>query len=293
MTKAELIERILQSTDLPAHVPKKSVGEIVDLVFGELADYFSAEQSKGARATRFTYPGFGTFTKKTRSARKGVHPQTLEPIEIPAMDTVDFKPSAEFKRSMNTRGSGTRRSVRRARRTGEGRTARETPATGHGTETTPVTAAKAADHGSLRLQAELRSRKRRRPALEASAPPASGRPCTQASLELDPGPDAVSEPAVPEDNPRQGTLFDRDGAVSCPSGRRLRTRDEVALETSLEDMLELPSPPMQSATGTEAQAETRPSSPAKKRGIAAKRPIPGSASPDASNAGRGGRRSAS
>ena len=101
MTKAELIEKISRSKDLPPDLTKKCIAEIVELTFSELAQYF--ERAKVTRNTspRFTFPGFGTFTKKKRSARRGVNPRTLEPMEIEAFYTLDFKPAAGLRKSMN------------------------------------------------------------------------------------------------------------------------------------------------------------------------------------------------
>jgi DNA-binding protein HU-beta len=50
---------------------------------------------------RFTYPGFGTFTRKVRPARAGRHPQTGERIELPERITVAFQPGLELKESLN------------------------------------------------------------------------------------------------------------------------------------------------------------------------------------------------
>ena len=41
--------------------------------------------------------GFGTFSKKTRSARTGRNPATGQPMEIKASTTVGFKPSQALK----------------------------------------------------------------------------------------------------------------------------------------------------------------------------------------------------
>ena len=41
--------------------------------------------------------GFGTFTITERKARKGVNPQTGEPMDIAASKTIKFKPSAQIK----------------------------------------------------------------------------------------------------------------------------------------------------------------------------------------------------
>jgi len=101
MTKAEFIEKITKSRNLPPDVSKKLVQQILDLAFDELGSYFARARVTKNQTPRFTYPGFGTFTKKQRQARKGVNPRTLEPMRIDASFTVDFKPGVEFKRALN------------------------------------------------------------------------------------------------------------------------------------------------------------------------------------------------
>ena len=101
MTKAELIDRIARSRDLPPDMTKKCVAQIVDLAFGELSSYFSRAKVTRNKNVRFSYPGFGVLSKKKRSARKGVNPRTLEPMEIEASFTIDFKPAAELRDLMN------------------------------------------------------------------------------------------------------------------------------------------------------------------------------------------------
>ena len=41
--------------------------------------------------------GFGTFSVVKRAARKGINPQTREPIKIKASKSVKFKPGAKLK----------------------------------------------------------------------------------------------------------------------------------------------------------------------------------------------------
>jgi nucleoid DNA-binding protein len=101
MTKAELIARIARSRELPPDVTKKVIAKVLDLAFTELTAYFVRSRVTRSSSPRFTYPKFGTFTKKQRSGRRGVNPRTLEPIEIEACETVDFKPSIELKRMLN------------------------------------------------------------------------------------------------------------------------------------------------------------------------------------------------
>jgi DNA-binding protein HU-beta len=92
MTKAELVEKVcytLKHRDLS----KAAVNEICDTLFENL--------SKGIKKDkRFTYPGFGTWTVRTRKARKGRNPQTGAVINIPASKTIGFRPSPEVKNSL-------------------------------------------------------------------------------------------------------------------------------------------------------------------------------------------------
>lgn len=101
MTKAELLNRIIRSKKLPPEMTKKAVAEVLDVAFAELKTYFVQGQLGKKKTVRFSYPGFGTFTKKRRPSRKGVHPRTLEAIQIEGFDTLDFKPSVDFKRQLN------------------------------------------------------------------------------------------------------------------------------------------------------------------------------------------------
>lgn len=101
MTKAELIERIARSRDLPPDISKKLIGQILGVAFDELASYFARARVTRSQSPRFTFPRFGTFTKKRRSARRGVNPRTLEPIQIEACNTIDFKASRELREAMN------------------------------------------------------------------------------------------------------------------------------------------------------------------------------------------------
>jgi len=102
MTKAELIERIARSRDLPPDITKKDIAQVLGLAFEEIATYFAKAKVTRSNSPRFTFPRFGTFTKKRRSARRGVNPRTLEPIHIDACHTLDFKASRELRDSMNT-----------------------------------------------------------------------------------------------------------------------------------------------------------------------------------------------
>jgi nucleoid DNA-binding protein len=103
MTKAELIEKIARSRELPPGISKKDIATLLDITFDELAAYFAKSKATRSNVPRFTFPGFGTFTKKRRSARRGVNPRTLEPLEIQSCWTLDFKPASTLKDTMNSK----------------------------------------------------------------------------------------------------------------------------------------------------------------------------------------------
>jgi len=101
MTKQELIKRVTASALVQPGVSRKAVGVLVDAVFAELAAYFVEARVTRGSTPRFTYPGFGTFTKKKRGARSVRNPQTGEPITIPETLTVQFQPGVELKADLN------------------------------------------------------------------------------------------------------------------------------------------------------------------------------------------------
>ena len=117
MTKAELIERIARARSLPPDITKKDIEKIVTLAFDEIASYFAKAKVTRAQSPKFSFPHFGTFVKKRRSARRGVNPRTLEPMQIDAFYTLDFRNSGELRDAMNHARPEPESSTRRARRT--------------------------------------------------------------------------------------------------------------------------------------------------------------------------------
>lgn len=87
MTKAELIDA------LRGDFTRRQTEEMVDMLFDAVSDSLVNDG-------RFAYPGFGTFTVKSRAARTGTNPRTGEPIKIPASRTVVFRPAAKLKDSL-------------------------------------------------------------------------------------------------------------------------------------------------------------------------------------------------
>ena len=89
MTKAELIDAVARS----ANISKLTAGEAVDATFDSIAKAIR-------KSRRFQVPGFGTFTVRSRNARKGRNPQTGDTINIRASRTVGFKAAPVLKKGL-------------------------------------------------------------------------------------------------------------------------------------------------------------------------------------------------
>lgn len=89
MTKGELIDAVAKS----ANISKLAAGEALDATFESIAK--AIKKSK-----RFQVPDFGTFTVRSRKARKGRNPQTGAAINIKASRTVGFKPAPVLKKGL-------------------------------------------------------------------------------------------------------------------------------------------------------------------------------------------------
>src|SRR5262249_46567644 len=101
MTKRQLIARVTRAPGLPPKLTKKTVVVLVDAVFRELGNYFIKSKITRRVTPRFTYPGFGTFTKKRRSQRAVRNPRTGAPILIPPTTTLSFQPGQELRSFLN------------------------------------------------------------------------------------------------------------------------------------------------------------------------------------------------
>ena len=96
MTKAELIEHIHGSKDFRGTISKKTLGALIDTVFGEIE---RAIRKEG----KFSYPNFGTFIRRKRAGRVGRNPKTQEKIKIAPRQTVTFKAHQGFRERLNPR----------------------------------------------------------------------------------------------------------------------------------------------------------------------------------------------
>jgi DNA-binding protein HU-beta len=86
MTKADLIESVVATLDLP----KGQAERAVNLVFEDIV--------KALRnGDKINISGFGTFAVSDRKARTGRNPKTGEAIEIPASKSAKFKAGKSLK----------------------------------------------------------------------------------------------------------------------------------------------------------------------------------------------------
>jgi DNA-binding protein HU-beta len=89
LTKAELVQAVAMQT----RMTKKSAADILDVIFNNIG-------SAVKRDARFSYPGFGTWSLRTRKARKIRNPQTNELMKLRATKTIGFRPAKELKETL-------------------------------------------------------------------------------------------------------------------------------------------------------------------------------------------------
>ncbi|MBM4379298.1 MAG: HU family DNA-binding protein [Deltaproteobacteria bacterium] len=89
MTKAELVEQVAAQ----ANLTKKNAAEILDVVFNNIGKAVKKD-------ARFSYPGFGTWSLRSRKARKIRNPQTNEIMKLKASKTIGFRPAKELKETL-------------------------------------------------------------------------------------------------------------------------------------------------------------------------------------------------
>lgn len=90
MTKAEIVARVHEAVGCS----KKDSFDLVEQVFKTLKETLeSGEKIKIA--------GFGNFTVRKKTARRGRNPQTGEEITISARRILNFKPSVLLKKAIN------------------------------------------------------------------------------------------------------------------------------------------------------------------------------------------------
>ncbi|MCZ0933295.1 MAG: HU family DNA-binding protein [Oligoflexia bacterium] len=90
MNKAEVIDKIVEKTQLSKSEVEKVVSSFFETIKSSLKD------RQNVRLV-----GFGTFSSNERKARIGRNPQTGEEISIPSCHYPKFKPGKEFKDYLN------------------------------------------------------------------------------------------------------------------------------------------------------------------------------------------------
>ncbi len=90
MNKAELIERVSQSTEMN----KASASRVVEAALDVITNTLSGGDS-------VTLSGFGTFSVTSRAPRTGRNPRTGEPIPISASKNPKFKAGKGLKDAVN------------------------------------------------------------------------------------------------------------------------------------------------------------------------------------------------
>lgn len=90
VTKADLVATIAAETGLKKVEAEKAI-----------VSFTKAVKSAMSEGKPVTLVGFGTFKVAERKARMGRNPQDKQPIEIPASNTVKFKPGKAMKDAVN------------------------------------------------------------------------------------------------------------------------------------------------------------------------------------------------
>ncbi|MEW6523966.1 MAG: HU family DNA-binding protein [Bacillota bacterium] len=86
MNKADLAASVAQKLGSTKKDAEKAIGAVFE----------SVEESL-ARGEKVALVGFGTFDVRTRPARQGRNPRTMEPINIPAAKVPFFRPGRSLK----------------------------------------------------------------------------------------------------------------------------------------------------------------------------------------------------
>lgn len=89
MTKADLVKAVAAAAGLTNKQASMAVQAMLDAVVDALK-----------KGDTVSLTGFGRFSVKARAARKGINPQTLQPIQIPARNVPAFKAGKALKEAV-------------------------------------------------------------------------------------------------------------------------------------------------------------------------------------------------
>ena len=90
VTKAELVSTMANEAGLKKVDAERALLALTNAIQGALAG-----------GQKVTLVGFGTFSVGSRQARMGRNPRTMQPMRIPASNTVKFKPGKAMKDAVN------------------------------------------------------------------------------------------------------------------------------------------------------------------------------------------------
>ncbi|MDR2386768.1 MAG: HU family DNA-binding protein [Deltaproteobacteria bacterium] len=90
MTKAELVAKLAEDTELTQAQATKAINGLIAILGDEI-------RTSGT----ISLAGLGSFTLVERAARRGFNPKTKEPIKIAASKTVKFRVAKALKDSIN------------------------------------------------------------------------------------------------------------------------------------------------------------------------------------------------
>ena len=91
MTKSEFVDQVSERTNLS----RKEAGDAVDAVITTIEETLK-------RGSEVNFTGFGKFHVAERGARQGVHPQTKQPIQIPASRVPRFSAGSGLKKAVKS-----------------------------------------------------------------------------------------------------------------------------------------------------------------------------------------------
>ena len=91
MTKAELVARVAQKTELT----NKQTAEIIDLFLQCIVEALQAGDKVELR-------GFGSFRCRDRRPRQGRNPRTGDPVEVPARTVPFFRAGSILQAQLNS-----------------------------------------------------------------------------------------------------------------------------------------------------------------------------------------------
>lgn len=90
MRKPELVASVAEKAD----ISKEQAGEILNTILDEITAALAENDT-------VSLIGFGSFSQRHRGARTGRNPQTGEPLEIKASNTVAFKPGKQLREAVD------------------------------------------------------------------------------------------------------------------------------------------------------------------------------------------------